>query len=238
MANHEPGIRLVNAAHCHQARPWGERVRINSGVVVEEGRVLPRCDWRAPSPAEIALLTAGDGGPEETLALFNIPQRLHDQWWSLEADQDRDAETKRAAFQEYAGELLAYLQFKQLPLPTKCTVSALVHAVDLASTKPNAGGLTAAPACPATLGGINLSDEEAALVFLNLGATHLAARIPAPTSFPERALAFLTACSDYPVVRVALQPGEGFWLPPSPVAYDGDTRGRTEIDVQLVLHRE
>jgi len=65
----------------------------------------------------------------------------------------------------------------------------------------------------------NLSDEESALVFLNLAATP-------------------TAQSDYPVIRIALQPGEGFWLPRIPIAHDGDTRGRTEVDVQLVLRGE
>jgi hypothetical protein len=217
MADLEPGIRLVNAVHFHPARSWAERVRINSGVTIEAGRMTPRDDWRAASAAELALLTASTGDPMEAIALFNIPKRLHDHWWNLEADQDSDAVTKQAAFREYARELIDYLQFKQLPLPARCTVSAVVHEPSLASTKPNAGGLTADPASTDMLAGINLSDEESALVFVNLAAVHL------------------SACSDYPVIRVALQPGEGFWLPRFAIAYDGDTRGRSEIDVQLVL---
>jgi hypothetical protein len=105
-------------------------------------------------------------------------------------------------------------------LPPRCAVSAVVHAPGLASTKPDVGGLTANPDCAGMLAGINLSDEEAAIVYLNLGPARTAAQAPP---------------SEYPVIRVALQPGEGYWLPRMPIAVDGDTRGRTEVDIQLVL---
>jgi hypothetical protein len=206
----EPGIRLVTAPHFHFARSWEERVRINSGVTIEAGRVTPRDDWRPASAEELALLTASTGDPAAELALFNIPARLHARWWILAAEEGGDV-----PFQEFGREVIEFLQFKQLPLPARCTVSAVIHEPGLASTKPDAGGLTADPAHADMLAGINLSDEESALVFGNLAAR-------------------LSAC-DYPVIRVALQPGEGFWLPRMPIAHDGDTRGRSEIDVQLVL---
>jgi hypothetical protein len=233
MAVLQAGIRLVNAAHFHQVRSWAERVRVNSGVTIETGRVLPRDDWRAPSPDELALLTACDGDPAESLALFNIPERLYARWWALAAEGLNDD-----AFQEYGREVMEFLHFKQLPLPPRCTISAVVNAPGLASTKPDTCGLTVDPACPGMIAAINLSDEEAALVFLNLGAAHLAARTAAPVPLHEHAHTFLTACSDYPVIRLALQPGEGFWLSPMPIAHDGDTRGRSEVDVQLVLRGE
>ena len=235
----KPGIRLVNAPRFHSVRPWIDRLSLNSGVVHNAGRILARDDWRPLTPEELALLTATGGDLAEALVLFNIPERLHARWWVLVADESGDA-----AFQEFGREVIEFLQFKQLPLPAKCTVSAVVHVPGLASTKPNAGGLTADPACAGMLAGINLSDEEATLVFLNLGAVHLAALVPKLSlettgeSLREQAHAFLTAGSDYPVIRVALQPGEGFWLPRMPIAHDGDTRGRIDVDVQLRLRGE
>ncbi len=162
MANLEAGVRLVHAAHFHQTRPWLERVRINSGVVIEGGRVLPRDDWRIPTAEEIALLTTGDAAPGDELALFNVPKRLCDQWWSLGADQDA------AAFDGYAGEVLEYLEFKQLPLPRRCAISVVVSSPGVASTRPDAGGLTAVPALAGMVAGINLGDEEAAMLFINV----------------------------------------------------------------------
>ncbi|HEV8063116.1 MAG TPA: hypothetical protein VGP68_24760 [Gemmataceae bacterium] len=45
----------------------------------------------------------------------------------------------------------------------------------------------------------------------------------------------MAANRDYPLFRVKLAPGDGIWLPHSSVAFDGDTRGRTEVDVQLLI---
>ena len=132
----------------------------------------------------------------------------------LQADQDGDAATQQGRFQSYVKEVIEYLQFKQMPLPPRCTLTALIHAEGLASTKPNAAGLFAEPEVAGTIASINLSDADSYLVFSN-----------------RRDLQ-----DDYPLVRLTLQPGEGFWLPKTPIAHDGDTRGRSEIDVQLVLH--
>lgn len=234
MAPLKPGIRVINAPRFHSGRPWLDRLRLNGGVLDNAGRILARDDWRPPTPEELQLLTAPAGDPADALALFNIPDRLHGEWWSLEADEDADA--RRVAFQKYAGAVIEYLQFKQLPLPPACAVEVVIQAPGLASTRPNLGGLTAEQ--PGVVVGINLSDEESALIFLNLGHAHLAADpIPADAKIPftERVRSFLARHIDYPLVKVSLRPGEGFWLPSLPMVIDGDTRGRTEIDVQLVI---
>ena len=145
----------------------------------------------------------------------------------------------RPLFQEYAGDLLEYLRFKQLPVPSKCTVSAVVHADGLASTKPNAGGLTADPAFADVVAGINLSDEEAALVYVNLGACRFAARTVAAARCWRAGARCRRHRGDLSRGRVALRPGEACnSCPRISIASDGDTRGRSEIDVQLVLRGE
>jgi len=221
MASLQPGIRIVNAPRFHSARSWSDRLCVNTGVVEDSGRVFARDDWRAPTEDEIRLLTVldekGDAGDE--LALFNIPERLHAQWWTLAADPAADSEAGRAAFQQYAGAVLEYLHFKRLPLPPACTLEVVLHAPGQASTRPNLGGLSAPQAGVGILGGINLGDEESALIFLN--------RLPAQS--------LLTPESAYPLIKIRLRPGEGFWLPRSPIVIDGDTRGREEVDVQLVI---
>jgi hypothetical protein len=130
-----PGIGLVDAPHFQGARSWSERLRLNSGVEIAGDRIWPRDDWRPPSPDELALLT--DRPATENLGFFHIPDRLRAEWWQVAAD------CGGPAFQEFAGEVLTYLQFKRLPLPPTCTFEVVIHAPGQASTRPLAGSLTA-----------------------------------------------------------------------------------------------
>jgi hypothetical protein len=237
MALLEPGIRVRNAPQFHCARPWGERLRLNSGVEVVAGRVLPRDDWRPPSLHEAALLIAADDDPADALVLFSIPERLRAWWWDCAAEGTGGGDAGGAAFRQFAGEVLDFLHFKRLPLPPACSLEVMVRAPGQPSTRPPKAGLTASRADNPMCAAINLGDEDAVLVFLNLGEAQLAARpdVPGRESFHERAEAFLTGHRDYPLTAVVLRPGEGFRLPRGPLVADGDTRGRTEIDVQLVI---
>ncbi len=227
----QPGIRVVSALRFHNPLAWIDRLRLNSGVEIDAGRTWPRSDWRLPSPDEVALLVAADADSGAALALFNLPLRLHAQWWELAAPEPAGAAQSATAFQGFAREILDYLQFKQLPLPPACTLEVLATTPGQPTTRPNGGGLTAVPPFDGWVGGINLADEEAGLVFLNLGD----AQLPGSGTVHARAQLFLSGACDYPLVRIALRPGEGFWLPPAAIVVDGDTRGRQEIDVQLLI---
>jgi len=257
----QPGIRVVSAPHFHLAGSLADRLEVNSGVLVEPDRVVPRGDWRQPSLDELALLTApssqllsplpagergrGDepgveksGDPAETITLFNMPDRLRARWWDSAPDPSAGSEAGRVAFQGFAAQVLEFLQFKRLPLPPACAFELVIHAPGQATTRPLAGGLASNQPLHGLLGAINLSDEGSALVFLNLGNTQLSSwlpRLPASASLPDRARAFFSAFPDYPIIKLDLRPGEGYWLPPSQVVIDCDTRGRSEVDVQLVL---
>lgn len=227
----EPGIRIGHAPHFHSARSWSERLRINSGVLMDAGRIWPRDDWRDLSMDELALLTTAEGdGP--AIRLFNIPPKLRELWWQFAAGASASTPGKPApTFERVAGEVIEYLQFKRLPLPAASTLEAVVNAPAQPSTRPNLGGLTAESTWPGLLGGINLGDQESSLVVLNLSEYELRADAP----FHDRVRAFLTAQSDYPLLQIRFSPCEGYWLPPGPIAIDGDTRGQTEIDVQLIF---
>jgi hypothetical protein len=238
LANLEPGIRIVSAPRFHTVRPWSERLRVNSGVVIEADHIVCRDDWRPPSEAEATLLTAAEGDRAAALALFNIPQRLHALWWQLAAAEPHASAEGPPAFPKFAGEVIEYLQFKGLPLPPASTLEVILHAPGQPPTWPLTGGMAAALSLSGVLGTVNLSDEESALVFLNQGESELAARssgAPATTSFLERARTFLAGNSAYPLIRITLAPGEGIWLLRPALLTDADTRGRVEVDVQLVI---
>jgi hypothetical protein len=125
-----------------------------------------------------------------------------------------------------------------MPVPLTCAFEVLINAPEQPSIRPDLGGLTAAWPAPGVRGCINLSDQVAALTVLNLGPTQLSpvpAKAPSEAPFFQQARIFLAANRDYPLLRVNLLPGESIWLPHSSIAFDGDTRGRTEVDVQLLI---
>jgi len=230
----EPGIRVNYAPRFHSARDWSARLSLNSGVEIAAGRVIPRNDWRPPTLEELALLVAADVEPAGTLALFNIPDRLLQRWWELAATEPADADSGSEAFQKFANEILEFLHFKQIPLPPACVLEVVLNAPGLSSTRLQSPGLTTEPLCPSLLGGINLSDEESAQLFLNLGSQQMGAKSFSGSLF-EQAAAFVASNSDYPFVRLTLLPGEGYWLPIGGLLLDGDTRERSDIDVELLI---
>jgi hypothetical protein len=217
MAPLKPDLRVAQAAHFRLTRPLADRLRLSTGVVLDPGGIFPRDDWRPPSADELALLTAPDGDAD-ALVLFSIPEHLHRLWWEVAAAEGTDVDMSGPAFQSFAAELLAFLRFKQLPMPPVCALEVVLTPPGQPSTRPGMGGLLAEQPFAGMLGAVNLGDEESALVFLN--------HSPAQR---------FTPVGDYRLVKVALGPGEGYWLPPGRIIHDGDTRGCSEIDVQLVL---
>jgi hypothetical protein len=229
-----PGIRVAAAPHFHLARTWADRLQLNSGVLMEGNCVMPRDDWRQPSSHEIELLTVLGSDAANTIALFNVPERLRVLWWDTAADPA----AAPAAFKAFSAQVLEFLQFKMLPLPPACNFELVIHAPDQASTRPQAGGLIGELSSNRLVGAINLSDETTAVIFLNLGIAQLSnwsLPVSGSGSIQDRARAFLSANPGYPLVKLNLGPAEGYWLPASPVVIDCDTRGRSEVDVQLVL---
>ena len=234
MASLQPGLRVGDAAHFRNLRAWCGRLFVNSGTVVDGGRIWPRNDWRSLTDPELALVTTADLESADALRIFNIPGRLHKEWWECAARQDWESERTGITFNQFGGELVDYLQFKRLPLPSFCAFEIVISAPEQASTRPEMAGLAAELPYQGSRAVINLSDQESALIVLNLGEKQLSGTLPGGSFYP-RVRTFLSANPDYPLLRISLLPGEGVWLPPVPVAFDGDTRGRTEVDVQFVL---
>jgi hypothetical protein len=238
MAPLESGILIGHAPRFHLARSWNERLQVNSGVIVDSDRLWPRDDWRNPSVDELRLLTTADEAAP-AVRLFNIPPKIRDRWWQFAAGESASPPGRAApTFEQIAGEVIEFLQFKRLPLPAASTLEVVVNAPGQPSTRPNLGGLTAEPTWPGMIGGINLGDQESSLILLNLGEAHLRSSdsgISRADRFHDRVRAFLTTHDGYPLLRVRLLPCEGYWLPAGTVAFDGDTRGQTEIDVQLII---
>jgi hypothetical protein len=214
----QAGYRFCNAPRFHAAWAWPERLRLGSGDA-----------WRPPTEAELALLVAGEAGDDtwgRDVCVFAVPEHLRSLWWDLvaaAADAPPDAGPLAQAFADFA-------QFKRIPLPARCSFDVVLTPPG----QPAAG--TAGPAGQGrVVAGVNLGDERTTLVLLNLPPARLEERLGPPAEgLVER---FLAACPGYPQVRLALDAGEGAWLPPGAIVLDRCPSER-DVDVWLALRGE
>jgi hypothetical protein len=263
----EPGFALTVAPRFHLPGAWPDRLWVNSGVEARGEHFFPRADWRRASPAELALLANDDGAPavpdgfrRESLSLFHVPEYLRRRWWDLAARQGNPAAIDAEGFRAFLRGVIDFCRFKGLPLPPTCAFEIVVTAPGRASTRvdaaagclaglafdlPPTGSLPPAKGTtPRPLGAVNLGDEATSLVLLNLRAARLQDRLRTAPGAPgvcatlgELARRFLTAFPAYPLVRVRLGPGDGYWLPAGGVVTDGYTMDKQEPDVLLLVRQ-
>jgi hypothetical protein len=253
--NLEPGIALTVAPRFHLPGTWSDRLWVNSGVEVRDKYVFPRADWRPPEHEELAMLTNDDGTPDapdgfrrEALSLFHVPEHLRRSWWDLAARQDNPAGVNAEGFQGFLRAVVDFCRFKRLPLLPTCVFDVLVTAPGRASTRVDAAAGCLAglvfDSPPRPLGAVNLGNEATSLVLLNLTAARLQDRLhstPCTSSqwstLGELARWFLRSFPAYPLVRVLLRPGDGYWLPADGVITDGYTMDKQEPEVMLLIRQ-
>jgi len=185
-----PGVRLVVAPHFHLALDGPGRLSLGARVEQTAEGPVARPPWRPVSADELAVLLLDPTRPitrEELpgcLCLFVVPVHLRSGFWDLLARAPEPGAVPAEGFGAFVAETAQFLAFKQLPVPAGAVF-------DLVVTRSGpATGLAAA----ALWGLINLGEDGASVVFLNVPA----GEIPA---------------ADYPPVRLQLGPGEGVRIP-------------------------
>lgn len=218
-------FRLAVAPRFHLRAEWSQRLQANDGIEVDAaGTLWPRPRWRELSQAEEARWV-GEGAAGDAL-LFNLPNHLRASWWSaVEGMEPGGADG--GAYQTFVARTVEFLTFKQRPLPSQCAFDVRVGRPGLRSTRADAPGLgfDAPAAARRTLAWVNLGDEATHLVLVPVAGVHdmEALRRHAATS------------PDHPLLRLRLEPGEGLWFPAAPLARDGDTIDKLDLDAILVL---
>ena len=236
----EVGYRIIQAPRFAITSDWPGRVRLNSGVTEDDGKFFPKPDWRSPTEAELALLideSPRASFPSDALCLFAITEHLRSRWWTLAEAGMGSPDAGGDWFTGYARGLGEFARFKGLPLPPSCSFTVAISSagqpstrIDTGSAVPRLAGLdfnvALEAASPRTrvLGGLNLGDEPASIIFVNLPPVRLAV-----------GRRFLGRSLEYPVVQLALKPGDGFWLPSEGMLFDGYTVDREEIEIMLMM---
>ena len=247
-----PGHWLAVAPFFHQSIDWPGRLLVSSGVEEEQRRFVPRPPWRAPTAAEMAVLSP-DPGPahredfERCLCLFALPLHLQSAWWDLVEKALAVGAGRLEGFDAFVREVVGLLAFKGLAVPDGALFDLVASKPGQRSIRWNAGGarpeglafdLSPQTAWPlgqkrrqARLwGGINLGDEAVWLVLVNLTAGQIqdqlaqrCAGLPPAATLGELAERFLTSLPDYPPVRLRVEPGEGYRLPAGGILVDACT---------------
>jgi hypothetical protein len=206
-----PGARFVAAPFFHFDIDWPARLSLGAGVESTAEGPVARPPWRPASADELVALVLDPtrpGAREELpgcLCLFVVPVHLRSGFWDLLAQARKDGEISPDRFSAFAAEVARFLAFKQLPLPAGAVF-------DLVVTRP---GPTTRLATAALWGLINLGEDTASVVFLNVPA----GEIPA---------------ADYPPVRLQLVPGEGVRVPAG-ILLGTDWFERDQPDVLLLI---
>jgi hypothetical protein len=248
---------------------WPARLLVGSGITEVDGGFCPQQSWRTANAEELAALVRSTPDPtasaelDASIVLFHLPAHLRSQWWELlELGSCDLAEGRLPGFNDFAGHVSDFLEFKNLPVPggarwEVALGSPVQPLLAGESTLSRAGGLRSSlapstpwPAAqehggPRLWGGINLGDEEMSLVFLNLPwqllDEHLFQRFPdqpSPATVGELAGHFLRNCPDYPPIRLRLRPGEGYRLPRSGLILNGYSTVKQEPDLLLSISLE
>jgi hypothetical protein len=166
-------------------------------------------------------------------------------WGQLLEQLHQTGQVHREGFEDFVGEVARFLAFKDLALPQGA-------ALDLLASQPGQdcsgwygsalwpGGAAGRSARP--WGGINLGEEPTSLLFLNLRGNDFAALVGQDPTGPtasgtlgEGVQAFLKRCPDYPLVRLRMEPGEGFRLPAGGLLVGGCTLEQQEPALVLMI---
>jgi hypothetical protein len=263
-----PGCRFAVAPLFHLPADWPRRLSIGTGVGEADGCFFPLPSWRPPTPDELSPLVARaepqrSEDLEDCVSLFQLPGHLRAEWWQLlEQAEGALGEGRLPGFEAFVNRVGEFLAFKGLAIPEDARCDVVVSSpgqrpVGAGIEKSRPAGLLCSlaaqapwpraeePGWPRQWGGINLGDEEASVVLVNLPCRQLDAELrrrfpdrPSPETVGELAGQFLRSCPDYPPVRLVLGPGEGYRLPRGGLILDGYRADRQGPDVILLISQE
>jgi hypothetical protein len=206
------GCRLVVAPMFHLPVDWSRRLHLGS---------LSLSDWRSPDAEELALLLPDASLPtpraslSDCVCLFRLPRHLLAAWSRLLARLGETGSMPADGFNAFARDVGQFLSFKEMPLPEAASVDLLVSQPGQSAVLDKANGTP-------LWGGINLGDEATSLVFINLLARDRRAEGDNDTL--------------YPLVRLRIEPGEGYRLPANGLLFDICTVDKHDPDVLLRIY--
>ncbi len=241
--------RLVVAPRFQLQPRFEKRLATCDSVGTVEDAVRPLGPWRPFEGPEFGLAASVEAVPTlraTDLGLFETPKSLREEWWALAASRRRSSGPDK--LQTVFSKLAEFLRFKRLPVPENVRMDVIASAPGLPSTGLSSSGSTPGldfGKSPPPLAYLNLGDETAFFMFSNLSPASLVRGLSQADSSNAANLRgrtpvrrFFDVFPRQPIFRVALEPGEGIWLPALGVLHDGWTEEKRDLDVMLQLAAE
>jgi hypothetical protein len=220
--------------------------------------ILPTLDWRPLTPAEAELLSIGAKNltDAEAVSVIKLPSEVSDELQFIRlaiAKHNKrtvvDNLMNHPKFRAATRRMLAICSevgvddvkilghYFNPPGSDSSSLSAENKYVGLHVDSWNSNRVSArGEGYPARLS-INLAPEPRFLQFINLSLRQIAQVVDyTPSDHPnEFVRQFLSRYPNYPVLKLAIHPGEAYICPTETVIHDGTLRGRTYFDAQVTL---
>src|SRR6516225_2699080 len=128
-----PGCWFVVAPHFHLQADWSRRLLVGPGMEEVDGGFHARPSWRAPTDGELSLLVRAPDEPappedlQASVCLFQLPGHLRSEWWKmLEQAAGVLGDSHLPGIDSFVGQVVAFLAFKDLPVPERACCSVVV----------------------------------------------------------------------------------------------------------------
>jgi hypothetical protein len=240
------------------------KIEANSGVIVKDGSLWPKGDWRPLSEYEaeiLGLAPKSTGGnfkkdsseTSDPLWIFGIPLHLLQQWRRISRQFGEDIAAgsflEDGQYRRFVYQVVDFFRFKGVPLPNKCKfeiVSNLSESrVAIGVLAAEASGSSAAVQVPLVLSrevhvAVNLSAEPSSLIFINLSIAQMESTLgesSAATRLGERSSAerFFLRFPEYPCFRIILPPKGGYVSGGLAIVHARCSISRTHSDLCLCI---
>lgn len=215
-------------------------IEANSGVMVKNGSLWPKGDWRplTEHEAEILGLRGKAAGstlkrdPSEnpdTLWIFAIPLHLLQHWQRIREpfapDTGGGSLVQEGPYRGFVSQVVDFFRFKAVPLPDKCKFEMVSNFPEIGPTEiPSEleGDFRASVQVPLLVSedvqvAANLGGATSSLIFVNLSIGQMELILgerPDPASGSARGTAerFFSRFPEYPCFRISLPPRMGYVL--------------------------
>jgi hypothetical protein len=242
----------------------GAKIEANSGVIVKDGSLWPKGDWRPISEYEaeiLGLALKSDGckfneDSSETsgiLWIFGIPLHLLQHWHRISgqfvAKTGAGSLDEDGQYRRFVSLVVDFFRFKGVPLPNKCKFEIVSNFSEIGPTigvrAREGSDLSVAAQVPFLLCdqvkvAVNLSAAPSALIFVNLSIAQMESILVEDgdiTLVCERSNVeqFFLRFPEYPCFRISLAPRIGYVLGGLSIVHARWSISRTHPDLWLCV---
>jgi hypothetical protein len=237
------------------------RVEAKSGIVMRNGSLWPRGDWRPvlEREAEILGLMRKPSSPHseriesenaETISIFELPFHLLRRWQRISGELPASAGVASVVedvqYQRFVSQLVDFFRFKRVPLPSKCRFTVVCD-LPVNSDASGAGAddsneaveVSLIPSDEAHLA-VNLGTAASSLIFINVPIARVDpisgenGEIMRGDGRNNTELLF-SRLSDCPCLRIIFPPRKGYLICGSGILHSRCPISRTQPDIWLCV---